>query len=72
MEFVDGIKAGGYNIFLCSLNTYDTNCNANIFYKNNKDVIKKINRLIAIYPKAENDCNFSPAKRCINSSSNET
>ena len=34
MEFVDGIKAGGYNIFLCSLNTYDTNCNANIFYKN--------------------------------------
>ena len=34
MEFVNGVKAGGYNIFLCSFNTYDINCNAYIFYKN--------------------------------------
>ena len=52
------IKCGKVNrVFCMNSNSVFSN---NIFYKNNKDVIKKINRLIAIYPKAENDCNFSP------------
>ncbi len=52
------IKCGKVNrVFCMNSNSVFSN---NIFYKNNKDVIKKINRLIAIYPKVENDCNFSP------------
>ena len=52
------IKSGKVNrVFCMNNNSVFSN---NIFYKNNKDVIKNINQLIAIYPKAENDCNYSP------------
>ena len=51
-------KSGKVNRVYCMDNNYVFS--QNLFYKNNKDVINRIDRLMAIYPEVKNDDRFFP------------